>query len=147
MHDGKFSNTHTTNKKSKLWCCANSAIELVDTVKKETHKQMKKRIKQLPETTQQMVVEIFLQNRKKKKQNWEDTNQEVTEKSYRKWETELNKENQQRKVKIMVPYKEGRRDGNECTRYWTKGEMIKHLISRRHLYSKHRTLVIKRQNK
>lgn len=58
--------THTQpTKKSKLWCCANSAIELVDTVKKETHKQMKKRIKQLPETTQQMVVEIFLQNRKK----------------------------------------------------------------------------------
>lgn len=53
----------TKEKNSKLWCCANSAIELVDTVKK-TNKQIhkhNKRIKQLPETTQQMVVEIFLQ--------------------------------------------------------------------------------------
>lgn len=39
-----------------------------------------------------MVVEIFLQNRKKKKQNWEDTNQEVTEKSHRKREIQHNKE-------------------------------------------------------
>lgn len=59
--------THTHNQqKSKLWCCANSAIELVDTVKKRnTQTNENKRIKQLPETTQQMVVEIFLQNRKK----------------------------------------------------------------------------------
>lgn len=77
---------------NKLWCCANSAIELVDTVKKkerkQTHKHNKKWIKQLPETTQQMVVEIFLQKKMKQTQNWEDTNQEVTEKSHRKREVE-----------------------------------------------------------
>lgn len=51
-------------KNNKLWCCANSAIELVDTVKTNTQTK-EKRIKQLPETTQQMVVEIFLQSKSK----------------------------------------------------------------------------------
>lgn len=87
-----------------------------------------------------MVVEIFLQ-KIKQTQNWEDTNQEVTEKSHRKREVENEKKNiKQRKEKIKkgCHMRETRPKGNECTRYWTKkkGEMIKHLISRWHLYSK-----------
>lgn len=86
-----------------------------------------------------MVVEIFLQ-KLKQTQNWEDTNQEVTEKSHRKREVENEKKNiKQRKEKIKkrVPY-EG--DETEWKRMHTllneKGEMIKHLISRWHVYSK-----------
>lgn len=49
-----------------------------------------------------MVVEIFLQKKMKQTQNWEDTNQEVTEKSHRKREVEnkTKKNIKQRKEKI-----------------------------------------------
>lgn len=112
MNDEKFSLIHTQptkQKNNKLWCCANSAIELVDTVKTNTQTK-EKRIKQLPETTQQMVVEIFLQS--KAKQNWEDTNQEVTEKSHRKREIETNKKHKTKKGGRLqvVPYE---RKGDE----------------------------------
>lgn len=63
-----------------------------------------------------MVVEIFLQKKMKQTQNWEDTNQEVTEKSHRKREVEnktkkktLNKE--RRRFKKRVPY-----EGDETER-------------------------------
>lgn len=86
-----------------------------------------------------MVVEIFLQ-KIKQTQNWEDTNQEVTEKSHRKREVENEKKNiKQRKEKIIKGAIWGRRDGTETNAHVierNKGEMIKHLISRWHLYSK-----------
>lgn len=86
-----------------------------------------------------MVVEIFLQ-KIKQTQNWEDTNQEVTEKSHRKREVKkdkkkLNKERRRLKKGAIC----GRRDGTETNAHVIerkKGEMIKHLISRWHLYSK-----------
>lgn len=86
-----------------------------------------------------MVVEIFLQ-KIKQTQNWEDTNQEVTEKSHRKREVEKEKNIKQRKEKIKQKGAIwGRRDGTETNAHVIerkKGEMIKHLISRWHLYSK-----------
>lgn len=110
----RMENSHTytqptnNNKKknNKLWCCANSAIELVDTVK--THKHNKQKwIKQLPETTQQMVVEIFLQKKNPNKHKIEKTQMKKWLRNLTasgRFEKALNK--QRRRLKV-VPYEGG----------------------------------------
>lgn len=75
---------------NKLWCCANSAIELVDTVKKKEnkHTNITKKNKTITGDNSANGRGNIFTKKMKQTQNWEDTNQEVTEKSHRKREVE-----------------------------------------------------------
>lgn len=89
---------------NKLWCCANSAIELVDTVKKKEnkHTNITKKNKTITGDNSANGRGNIFTKKMKQTQNWEDTNQEVTEKSHRKREVEnkTKKNIKQRKEKI-----------------------------------------------